>query len=86
MKTGTKVGIVLLLLLVIWYAKSRAAAAPKPPVYDLNGDGRVNVMEMVMIGNHWGETGAPGWIPEDVAQDGIINQADVDALKPHWTG
>lgn len=57
-----------------------------PIVYDLNGDGRVNIMDVTMITNHWGETGTPGWIPEDVNRDGVIDKRDVDALGDHWTG
>lgn len=68
--------------IILW--KRRAAA--KEFVYDLNGDGLVNVIEMSMVSDHWGETGAPGWIPEDINQDGVIDQADIDLLQAHWTG
>lgn len=29
------------------------------------------------ISDHWGETGTPGWIPEDFNHDGIINVGDL---------
>ena len=45
--------------------------------WDVNGDGFVNVLDMILVGQHFGETGAPGWIPEDVNRDGVINVRDM---------
>jgi len=53
---------------------------------DANGDGMVSVLDMVLIGQHWGETGSPGWIPEDVIEDGVINVLDMILIGQHWTG
>jgi hypothetical protein len=53
---------------------------------DMNGDGHVNVLDMIRIGQHWGQTGAPGWIPEDVKIDGVINVLDMIVIGQHWTG
>ena len=54
---------------------------------DVNGDGRVNVLEMIRIGMLWGETDpSPGWIPEDVYQDGVINVQDMILVGSNWTG
>ena len=53
---------------------------------DVNGDGHVNVLDLVLIGQHWGETGTPGWIPEDVKVDGVINVLDMVLIGQHWTG
>ena len=44
---------------------------------DVNGDGFVNVLDMILVGQHFGETGAPGWIPEDVNCDGVIDVRDM---------
>jgi len=54
---------------------------------DVNGDGRVNVLDMIRIGMLWGETDpSPGWIPEDVYQDGVINVQDMILVGSNWTG
>jgi hypothetical protein len=53
---------------------------------DINGDGHVNVLDMIRIGQHWGETGSPGWIPEDVNNDGSVNVLDMIVIGQHWTG
>lgn len=51
---------------------------------DVNGDGTVNVLDMIRIGQHWEETGTPGWIPEDVNRDGAINVLDMILIGQHW--
>ncbi|NQT71779.1 MAG: putative Ig domain-containing protein [Chloroflexi bacterium] len=53
--------------------------------WDVNQDGDVNVLDLVLIGQHWGETGSPGWIPEDVNQDGTIDVLDNIMIGQHWT-
>ena len=47
-----------------------------PCTYDVNGDGIVDYEDLRCIDDHYGETGTPGWIPEDVNKDGIINVLD----------
>ncbi len=38
------------------------------------------------IQQKWGQTGAPGWILEDVNRDGIINVMDMIKIGQHqWT-
>ena len=54
--------------------------------WDVTGDGHVNVLDMIRIGQHWGQRGAPGWIPEDVNKDGTINVLDMIVIGQHWTG
>ena len=53
--------------------------------WDVNQDGDVNVLDLVLIGQHWSETGSPGWIPEDVNQDGTIDVLDNIMIGQHWT-
>lgn len=53
---------------------------------DVNTDGAVNVLDMILVGQHWGETGVAGWIPEDVKADGLINVLDSILIGQHWTG
>lgn len=54
------------------------------PAWDLNGDHTCNIGDVVVIGLVWGQTGAPGWIPEDLNSDGAINIGDVVVLGLHW--
>jgi hypothetical protein len=44
--------------------------------WDTNQDGATNVLDLVLVSQHWGESGTPGWIKEDVNTDGIINVLD----------
>jgi hypothetical protein len=39
---------------------------------------------MILVGNHFGETGTPGWIPEDVNSDGAINVFDMILIGNHF--
>ena len=57
--------------------------------YDLNGDGVVNETDLGMVAAHFGETGMPGWIKEDLSgeegiPDGEINIFDVVAIANNW--
>ncbi len=54
--------------------------------WDVNGDGTTNVLDMVLIGQHWGETGLTGWIREDANEDGSINVLDIIIIGQNWTG
>jgi hypothetical protein len=37
-----------------------------------------------VIGLRWGETGADGWIREDVNNDGAVDIGDVVVIGLHW--
>jgi len=56
----------------------------EPIPADLNADGRVNVGDMVLIGQHWGESPAPSWL--DLNGDNVINVGDLVIIGQHWTG
>ena len=53
---------------------------------DINGDGSVNILDMIMLGQHMNETGSNGWIPEDINNDGTVNVLDIILIGQHWTG
>jgi outer membrane protein assembly factor BamB len=53
---------------------------------DVNCDGQVNLLDMVIIGQHFGQTGNPGWMRTDVNKDGVINVLDMVLVGQHWTG
>jgi hypothetical protein len=48
-----------------------------PPNWDINNDGRCTILDKVCISLHYGQTGTPGWIREDVDNNGKINILDL---------
>jgi hypothetical protein len=55
-----------------------------PPYWDTNNDKTCDVGDMVVLGAKWGQSGAPGWIKEDVNRDGLINILDAVKLGMYW--
>jgi hypothetical protein len=53
--------------------------------WDINGDGIADVLDMVLIGQQWAESGLTGWIREDTNEDGTINVLDIIVIGQHWT-
>jgi len=62
-------------------------SGPTPtPVYgswEITGDGCVDAMDSLVIGQHWGERGDPGWIEADVNEDGVIDESDIELVQEH---
>lgn len=54
--------------------------------WDVNGDGAANVLDMVLVGQHWGQNGLTGWIRADTNEDGTANVLDIILIGQHWTG
>ena len=54
--------------------------------WDVNGDGAANVLDMVMVGQHWDESGLTGWIREDANEDGTVDVLDMIIIGQNWTG
>jgi hypothetical protein len=52
--------------------------------YDINCDQVVNLQDVILVAGHYGETGEPGWIPEDVNKDGKIRVIDLVWVVLHW--
>lgn len=53
-----------------------------PWIEDINGDGIVDIMDLSSVAIRFGETGSPGWIPEDIwgpseVPDGVIDVWDL---------
>jgi len=53
---------------------------------DVNGDGVVNVLDIISIAQHWNETGTNGWIIQDTNENGTVNVLDVILIGQNWTG
>ncbi|ACV62811.1 hypothetical protein Dtox_1975 [Desulfofarcimen acetoxidans DSM 771] len=51
---------------------------------DVNRDGKVNVMDMILVGQHFNESGAAGWISADTNKDGKIDVSDLIFIGQHW--
>ena len=54
--------------------------------WDVNWDDHVNILDLILIGQWWGETGTPCWVSADVNCDGVINILDMVLAGQHWTG
>ena len=52
--------------------------------WDTNKDGSVNVLDMIVVGQRFGETGDRGWIDQDATHDGKINVLDMILIGQHW--
>jgi hypothetical protein len=53
---------------------------------NVNGDDKVNVLDMILVGQQWGASGVLGWVPADAKPDGIINVLDMIVVGQDWTG
>jgi hypothetical protein len=54
--------------------------------WDVNGDAAANILDMILVGQHWDETGLTGWIREDANEDGTISVLDMIVVGQNWTG
>lgn len=54
------------------------------PKWDINEDGHTNYLDISSLVSHYGQSGTPEWIPEDVMGDGLINYLDVSSLVSHY--
>ncbi len=60
------------------------AAVTISPRYDINGDFIVNVADMTVLRQHYGETTSPPYPRYDINEDGIVNIADLTILRNHY--
>lgn len=85
-----KATLLLLVLLGISLAACimQTAKAQEPLLGDLNGDGKVNLYDLVTLAAKYGTTeGSPNWDPAcDLNGDGTVSNADLVILAQNWTG
>jgi len=55
-----------------------------PPNWDINNDGTVGILDLVLISNHYGQSGSFGWIREDVDNNGTIEVLDLVYVSNHF--
>jgi len=54
------------------------------PDWDVNCDGCIDVLDIILVGQHFDETGAPHWIREDVNRDALISVLDIILIGQHF--
>ena len=52
--------------------------------YDMNFDRQINMLDLFDVAQHYGETGSPGWIHQDVSKDGKITVLDLVFIAIHY--
>ncbi|KYK21832.1 hypothetical protein AYK25_07785 [Thermoplasmatales archaeon SM1-50] len=65
-------------------ATSGAVLFSMPPNWDMNSDGVITVLDFVLISNHYGQSGANGWIREDADNSGDIEVLDMVFVSSHF--
>jgi len=54
------------------------------PNWDIDYDGVVTILDLVLVSNQYGETGDPGWIREDVDNNGDIEVLDIAFVSNNY--
>jgi hypothetical protein len=55
-----------------------------PPNWDINSDGVCTILDLVLISNHYGETGSFGWMRSDVDNNGVIQVLDIVIVSGYF--
>lgn len=55
-----------------------------PPNWDMDLDGDCLIFDLVLISNHYGESGADGWLREDADNNGEIQVFDLVTVSNHY--
>jgi len=63
---------------------SESVGFSMPPNWDINNDGRCTILDLVLISNQYGTTGAEGWIREDADNTGEIQVIDLVVVSNHF--
>jgi hypothetical protein len=52
--------------------------------WDVNSDFKGSLLDIVMVSNQYSAAGNPGWIREDVDNNGVINVLDLNLVSGHY--
>jgi uncharacterized repeat protein (TIGR02543 family) len=63
---------------------SSNVAFSMPPNWDLNSDGYCMIFDLVLVSNHYGQSGGNGWIREDADNNGEIQVLDLVFVSNHY--
>jgi uncharacterized repeat protein (TIGR02543 family) len=63
---------------------SSNVAFSMPPNWDLNSDGYCMIFDLVLVSNHYGQSGGIGWIREDADNNGEIQVLDLVFVSNHY--
>jgi len=55
-----------------------------PPNWDINTDGSCTILDLVLVSNHYDETGGHGWIREDTDNNGIVEVLDIVMVSEYY--
>lgn len=64
-----------------WYVFTTEASP-----WDINNDTYCNLMDFVVISNHYNESGNPGWIKSDVDKNGVVEKKDILFASMYYGG
>jgi len=54
------------------------------PDWDVNGDVCISVLDIILVGQRFAQTGSQGWTREDVNNDGTIDVLDIILIGQHF--
>lgn len=55
-----------------------------PANWDLNTDGHCTIFDLVLVSNHYGQSGSNGWIREDADNNGEVQVLDLVFVSNHY--
>lgn len=73
--------ILAALLIIAFVLPAVAHFAQAAPNYDLNGDGKVNLQDLIMLSQHFGEN----WAPGEFNGGGTVSILDMILLATHFS-
>ncbi len=56
-----------------------------PPNWDINNDRICSMEDLLLVSDQYGKNGSPGWIREDIDNNGTIQVFDFVLLSNHYT-
>ena len=65
-------------------ATSSTVIFSMPPNWDVNLDGVVTIMDLVLLSNRYSQSGGNGWIREDVDNNGRVEVLDLVLVSSHF--